>query len=109
MDLAYLFGMPGCANDINVLDASPLQTKIVSGTYPPPIEFTIAGVKRRIPYFMSDSIYPRWPCFLHSMSEPANLIQKLLAKCQEAFRKEVERALGVLQATFHIIAYPSRL
>lgn len=32
-----LFGLPGCLNDINVLEASPLTSKIANGEYPPPL------------------------------------------------------------------------
>lgn len=87
-----------CSRCISVTDED------FSGTYLPPILCTIAGVQNRIPYFMSDSIYSNWPCFLHSVLKPSTLIQKLIEKFQEAFRKEVERAFGLLQAKFHIVA-----
>ena len=44
------FGMPGCANDINVLDASPLSNKMAEGKYPLPVEYVLAGQKRSMPY-----------------------------------------------------------
>jgi len=44
------FGMPGCANAINVLDASPLSNKMSDGSYPPSVEYTIADGKRHLPY-----------------------------------------------------------
>ena len=101
--------MPACANDINVLNASPLSNKIASGAYPPPIEYTIAGEKRSIPYCFADGIYPKWPCFLQTVSHPVTQKEKLLASCQEERRKDIERAFGVLQAKWHIIVRPSRL
>ena len=89
--------MPGCLKDINVLEASPLFNKIVDGTYPPPILYKIADVPRTIPYWIADGIYPRWPTFVQSVSEPNTQKEVLLAKSQEGRRKDVERAFGVLQ------------
>lgn len=43
------------------------------------------------------------------MSEPIDKKSKYYAKLQEAIRKDVERAFGILQARFSIVANPSRL
>lgn len=103
------FGMPGCLNDINVLDASPLFNRIASGEYPLPIRYQIAGEDRNIPYWLADGIYPEWPMFVQTVSEPTTKKEKLMAGCQEGARKDVERAFGVLQAKWHIIVRPCRL
>lgn len=36
IDLALVFGMPGCLNDIKLVDASKLLTKIAAGKFLPP-------------------------------------------------------------------------
>lgn len=102
------FGMPGCLNDINVIEASPLSEKIASGTYPPPCEYIINGIRRNKPYWLTDAIYPNWPIFIATILNPATNKQKLFAKVQEAARKDIERAFGVLQSMWHIITVPSR-
>lgn len=102
------FGMPGCLNDINVVEASPLIHNIASGMYPPPCEYVVNGVRRNKPYWLCDSIYPKWPIFIETILEPSTNKDKLFAKLQEAARKDIERAFGVLQCMWHIISTPSR-
>ena len=102
------FGMPGCLNDINVVEASPLLDKIANGEYPPPCEYKINGVRRNKPYWLTDGIYPDWPVFIDSIMNPSTKKQKFFAAMQEATRKDIERAFGVLQSMWHIITVPSR-
>lgn len=102
------FGMPGCLNDINVVESSPLLEKMANGTYPPPVEYVINAIRRNIPYWLTDGIYPDWPVFIDSIMNPTTRKDKLFAAMQEATRKDVERAFGVLQSMWHIITTPSR-
>ena len=46
---------------------------------------------------------------MKAYQEPANEKEVLFTKLQEAKRKDVERAFGVLQAKWHVLARPSRL
>ena len=62
-----LFGMWGCNNDINVLEASPLLNDIANGSYPPPVEYNLMEIIRNIPYWLADGIYPKWPVFVHTL------------------------------------------
>lgn len=102
------FGMPGALNDINVVAASTILNKIAAGTFPPPCEYRIAGVRRNKPYWFCDGIYPRAPFFISSISEPVTMKEKLYASIQEAVRKDIERAFGVLQSKWNIICRPSK-
>lgn len=45
-----LFGMPGCLNDINVVEASMLLNKIAQGYFPPSCEFLVAVIRRKKPH-----------------------------------------------------------
>jgi hypothetical protein len=103
----WFFGMPGSCNDINILDRSPLMTKLVKGeianTY-----YVVNGKKRNQPYFLVDGIYPDYGCFVKTIEAPETEKKKYFAKRQEGIRKDVERAFGVLQARFNIIKTPSR-
>ncbi|XP_021734058.1 uncharacterized protein LOC110700768 [Chenopodium quinoa] len=58
-------------------------------------------------YYLTDGIYPRWASFVKSITSPQTHKDRLFAKHQEAARKDVERAFGVLQARFAIIKKPS--
>ena len=102
------FGMPGSANDINVLESSTLSKKIANGPYPVLIEYEVAGETRYMPYWLADGIYPNWSCFVQTVSHPVTKKETQMATCQEAARKDVERAFGVLQGKWHIIARHSR-
>ena len=118
------FGLPGSLNDLNVLDRSPLFSNILSGNAPP-CKWSLPGVDRNDGYYLADGIYPDWSCFMKTFSQPDSPKQAHFAKEQESTRKvlstqnspnlfltnaqDVERAFGVLQARWHIIAMPSRL
>lgn len=60
-----LFGIVGFNNDLTVLDASPLTSKISNEIYLISCRYEKYGVSRKIPYWLSDVIYPKFPCFLH--------------------------------------------
>ena len=102
------FGVPGSNNDINVLQWSPLLTQIISNTSPVE-EWSCNGTVRRQTYFLADGIYPQWRIFAKPISKPNSAKMKHYTQQQEAVRKDVERAFGVLQARFRILAMPCRV
>ncbi|XP_047327607.1 uncharacterized protein LOC124931224 [Impatiens glandulifera] len=102
------FGMPGTLNDINVLDRSPIFDDIESGEAPT-VNFTVNGRQYNLAYYLVDEIYPKWPIFVQSIQMPQGDKAQLFAQQQEACRKDVERAFGVLQARFAIIRQPARM
>ena len=54
-------------------------------------------------YYLTDGIYPKWTTFIQSIPLPQGPQAVLFAQRQEAVRKDVERAFGVLQARFAIV------
>lgn len=96
------FGMAGSNNDLNVLDNSHLFDGIVSGKTPT-FNYVVNGHTYNMGYYLSDGIYPKWATLIQTISQPINAKQKYFAEAQEAARKDMERAFGVLQARFAIV------
>uniref|UniRef100_A0A453I6K4 DDE Tnp4 domain-containing protein n=1 Tax=Aegilops tauschii subsp. strangulata TaxID=200361 RepID=A0A453I6K4_AEGTS len=92
------FRMPGSHNDINVLQRSPVFRRLCNGESPS-CNYTVNNMV----YYLADGIYPQWATFVKTISEPRGNKQSHFAKMQEAARKDVERAFGVLQACWGIV------
>ncbi|XP_062085722.1 uncharacterized protein LOC133791827 [Humulus lupulus] len=101
------FGVPGSNNDLNVLNQSPIFTDILQGQALR-VEFTINGTQYNKGYYLADGIYPEWGTFVKNIPLPQGEKRKLFSRCQEAVRKDVERAFGVLQSRFAIVRGPAR-
>ncbi|XP_060206436.1 uncharacterized protein LOC132634159 [Lycium barbarum] len=101
------FGMPDTNNDINVLESSHLFSNLAKGIAPP-AHYVIQGNKYDVGYYLADSIYSKWSTIVQTIHEPQSQKKKYFATQQESCRKDVERASGVLQSRFAIIAGPSR-
>ncbi|XP_071685313.1 uncharacterized protein [Lolium perenne] len=56
----------------------------------------------------ADGIYSDWATFVKSVKDPKYRIEAEFAKAQEAARKDIERAFGVLQARFAIVRGSAR-
>lgn len=60
-------------------------------------------------YWLSNGIYPKVPCFLHSVVKPSNQNKYYVVGRLGGCSRDTEHAFGVLQAQFNISAHPSRL
>uniref|UniRef100_A0A0D2ZXU1 DDE Tnp4 domain-containing protein n=1 Tax=Brassica oleracea var. oleracea TaxID=109376 RepID=A0A0D2ZXU1_BRAOL len=100
------FGPPGTLNDINVLDRSPVFDDIIKG-HTPEVTYYVNGREYHMTYYLTDGIYPKWATFIQSIQLPQGPKAVLFAQRQEAVRKDVERAFGVLQGRFAIVKNPA--
>uniref|UniRef100_A0A0D3DZB6 Myb-like domain-containing protein n=1 Tax=Brassica oleracea var. oleracea TaxID=109376 RepID=A0A0D3DZB6_BRAOL len=96
----------GTLNDINVLDRSPVFDDIINGQAPQ-VTYSVNGKEYHLAYYLTDGIYPKWTTFIQSIQIPQGPKAVLFAQRQEAARKDVERAFGVLQARFAIVKNPT--
>jgi len=106
------FGSPGSLNDINVLDKSSIVGSLITGDLDLKTEpYYINGTRRDWMYFLADGIYPDWAIFVKTIAPTCqrNEHDKQYAKKQEAVRKDIERAFGVLVKKYHALARPIRL
>lgn len=105
----HFFGSAGSLNDINIIDHSTTLDAISPGNFPPDVKFVANCVEYCMLYYLADCVYPNWRLFLRTITEKVTPEEKLFAIAQEAIRKDVERAFGVLVARFHILARPAWL
>jgi hypothetical protein len=81
-----LFGMPGSNNDINVLQCSPMFSKLVEG-HAPPVEFVINDRHYNKGYYLADGIYPKWATFVKTISGTILPKEMEFAKAQEGCQR----------------------
>jgi hypothetical protein len=58
---------------------------------------------------LADRIYPEWATLITDISRPQTSQQQLFTRKHHEYRKDVERAFGVLQAQYAICKGPARL
>ena len=99
-------GYPGSLNDINVLNISTLIHKLthtINESESESIPYTISDEEFTRVFYLLDGIYPSWSRFVKTIGFPVNQKQKSYSKWQEACRKDIERAFGVLQKRIQIL------
>lgn len=100
------FGNHGSMNDINILNSSSLYQSILEGNMLPSFEYTINNRKKNQLYYLVDGIYPKWAIFIDTIRMATSRKEKCFSGAQEAVRKDVERAFGVLVSRWHLLMKP---
>lgn len=73
------------------------------------VEFQVNGNSYTQAYYLADGIYPNWPVLIKTLRHATDPAGKLFSTLQEAARKDIERAFGVLQARWGMVSQPCRL
>jgi hypothetical protein len=94
-------------NDINVLQRSPVFGRLADGNALS-VSFEVIGHTYTKSYYLADGIYPEWPIFVKTHRNPTEEKYSRFAKEQEACRKNVEQAFGVLQSHWAIVRHPAK-
>jgi len=101
------FGPAGSNNDINVLNESDLFDDLLQDNAPQ-VPFVANGENFTKGYYLADGIYPDWATIVKSFKCPMDPKTSKFKRYQEAARKDVERAFGVLQGRWEIIQQHAR-
>ncbi|GKC02974.1 ALP1-like protein isoform X1 [Tanacetum coccineum] len=70
----------------------------------PIVLYEVNGVTFEEGYYLANGIYPQWATFVKSFTVARDERNAVFKRRQESARKDVERAFGVLQGRWHIIA-----
>jgi hypothetical protein len=71
----------------------------------PSVSFEVMGYTYTNGYYLADGMYPEWPVSVKTHRNPTEEKYGRFAKEQEACRKDVERAFGVLQSRWAIVRH----
>jgi Plant transposon protein len=104
------FGYAGTLNDVNILNLSPFLSSILDGTFED-LEMSCTPYEISGQYFNSlfvcvDGIYPKYARFVRGYKNPISEREKKFTEWQEACRKDIERAFGVLQGRWQCMQRP---
>jgi hypothetical protein len=101
----HSFGWPGSLNDINIWNRSYLLKAFLDGSFANDVdfEFQIGDGVFHCLWVMVDGIYPELSRLVKTIQEPVGHKASRYARWQESVRKDVNRAFGVLQRTFHVL------
>ncbi|XP_020415583.1 uncharacterized protein LOC109948082 [Prunus persica] len=75
----------------------------------PHIQYVVNENEYNLGYYLANGIYPRWATLVKMISQSDTKKKRLFAQKQEAYRKDVERAFGILQAQWAIVRGPARM
>ncbi|XP_050378485.1 uncharacterized protein LOC126795763 [Argentina anserina] len=94
-------------NDLTVLGRSPLFD-VVAASESLQLNYYVNDTPYEFGYYLADGIYPNWATLVQSIKQPENEQKEYFSTKQDAYRKDVEIAFGILQARFAIVWQPAR-
>nr|XP_043630052.1 uncharacterized protein LOC122601351 [Erigeron canadensis] len=103
-----MLGSIDCSNNnINVLNESDLFKDLLQDRAPA-LQYTVYGEEFTKGYYLADGIYPEWATLVKSFKCPMDEKSGKFKRYQEAARKDIERAFGVLQGRWAILKHNAR-
>jgi hypothetical protein len=109
------YGYAGVLNDKNILSVSPFLERLLDGSFENTEKeagvtpFTISDEEFNKCFILVDGIYPQYSRFVRGVKEPLTQAEKRFTAWQEAVRKDIERAFGVLKSKFQFLERPIHL
>ena len=110
------YGYAGVLNDRTIFSLSPLLERLLNGTFEEAerqagvVPFTIGNSDPfNRTFILVDGIYPQYSRFVRGIKNPAGEVERRFTAWQEAARKDVERAFGVLKGKFQFMDRPMQL
>ena len=106
------YGCAGSMNDLNVLRLSNIMKTFLNGDFAAleedagVVPFEIDQAQFRQLFLLVDGIYPKYSRFVKGIKDPLSQQEKSFSAWQEAARKDIERAFGVLQCQWKFMAHP---
>ena len=93
------FGEPGSLNDLNILEKLTIVGSILNGTMD-------IQLSQELHYCINGTVRDyKWPIFISTISDATpGSKDKLFATYQEAVRKDIERAFGVIVKKLDILS-----
>ena len=109
------YGYPGTMNDKTILSLSPLFDRMIDGTFHDledeagVVPFHIDEEQFSKTFILVDGIYPPYCRFVKGKSVAITREEKRYTAWQEASRKDIERAFGVLKGVWQFLERPIHL
>ena len=106
------YGYTGNLNDRTILSLSPLMDRLLDGSFHQleqeagVVPFRIGLQQFNHTWITTDGIYPRYVRFVKGIKQPISPQECKYTAWQEAVRKDIERAFGVLKGTWQFLERP---
>jgi hypothetical protein len=104
------YGYAGTLNDLTILSLSTLLESMLDGSFHdlegPWVPYKICDEEFTQLFMLVDGIYPQYSRFVKGFKEPITKRESKFSEWQEACRKDIERAFGVLQGKFQCMSRP---
>ena len=107
------FGYAGSFNNLNILNLLHFLECLVDGSFKTLEEeaagivpFDVGGENFNALFALVDGIYPIYSRFVEGISMPVTAKEVAFSAWQELSGKDIERAFGVLQCCFQVMAQP---